>query len=84
MAREALELVRGASSEKLSRAMREVERAIGRAVDGVRPNPDEDCPNISNRTKELLDTLRQPGINQITMDEFRRYMDQLIKIAQMG
>jgi len=84
VAREALELVREATNDKLSRAMREVERAIGRAVEAERPNPNEDCPNVSNRTKELLDTLRQPGINQITMEEFRRYMDQLIKIAQMG
>jgi molecular chaperone DnaK len=83
VAREALALVKDASHEKLARAIREVEQAIGRAVESDSADPNEDCPNISNRTKELLDTLRQPGIAQISNDDFRRYLEQLIKIAQM-
>jgi len=83
VAREALALVTDAENEKLKRAVTEVERAIGRAVESESPEPNEDCPNLSNRVKELLDTLRQPGIAQISNDDFRRYLDQLIKIAQM-
>ncbi len=84
VAAEALALVRDTQSDKLTRAVARVEEAVKRAVDREKGgNPNDDCPNISNRTKELLDTLQQPGIRQITRDEFRRYMEQLIKVARM-
>ncbi|HUT76463.1 MAG TPA: Hsp70 family protein, partial [Polyangia bacterium] len=84
VAREALSLVADSTHDKVARASAEVERAVARAVGHERPVPDEECPNISNRVKELLDALRQPGVDQIGVDEFRRYMDELIRLARMG
>lgn len=84
VAREAMALVTDGGSPRVVRAVSRVEEAVKRAVDKPGPDPNEDCPNISNRTKELLDTLQQPGIRQISGDEFRKSMEQLIKIARMG
>ncbi len=81
--REALDLVQDRENPKVERANKEVESAIRKAVATEYGTPNIDCPNISNRIKELLDTLRQPGINQITSEEFRHYMEQLIRVAQM-
>ena len=83
VAREALALVKEAKGAKIERAVSRVEASLKRAVDHDGGNPNDDCPNISNRTKELLDTLQQPGIKQISSIEFKRYMEQLIKIAKM-
>jgi molecular chaperone DnaK len=84
VAREALSLVSDATCDKVARAVAEVERAVERAADRDGPAPNEECPNISNRVKELLDALRQPGVGQITVEEFRRYMDELIRLARTG
>lgn len=84
VAREALALVTDGGSPKVSRAVERVEEVVKRAVEKDAPDPNEDCPGISNRTKELLDTLQQPGVRQISSEEFKRYMEQLIKIAKMG
>jgi molecular chaperone DnaK len=83
VAREALALCGDCEDERVVQAIEKVEGAISRAVDNHMETPNEDCPAISNRTKELLDTLLQPGVKQITVEEFRRYLEQLIHIAQM-
>ena len=82
-ANEALALVKDPANPRVQKSIGEVESAVRRAVDTGYRNPDIDCPNISNRIKELCDTLRQPGINHITGDEFLRYLDQLTHIAGM-
>lgn len=83
VAREALALCGSCGDVKVNGAMDKVEAALTRASDNRMEKPNEDCPAISNRTKELLDTLLQPGVKQISVDEFRRYMEQLIHIARM-
>ncbi|MBN2344170.1 MAG: Hsp70 family protein [Deltaproteobacteria bacterium] len=83
VAREALALCGSCEDPKVVAAMEKVEAAVARASENRMEKPNEDCPAISNRTKELLDTLLQPGIKQISADEFRRYLEQLIHIAQM-
>ena len=83
VAREALSLCSGSEHERVIQAMEKVEEALTRAADNKMETPNEDCPAISNRTKELLDTLLQPGVKQISVEEFRRYLEQLILIAQM-
>jgi hypothetical protein len=84
VAREAVALAGNATGEKVRRAVERVEAAVKTSVERSGPKPNEDCPDISNRTKELLDALQQPGVRQISGEEFRRYMEQLIKIARMG
>jgi len=84
VAREAVALAGSATGEKVRRAVERVEAAVKTSVERSGPKPNEDCPDISNRTKELLDALQQPGVRQISGEEFRRYMEQLIKIARMG
>jgi molecular chaperone DnaK (HSP70) len=84
VASQALDLVQGSEDPKVVRAAGEVESAIRKAVASDFESPNIDCPNISNRIKELLDALRQPGVNRITLEEFRHYMDQLIQVAKMG
>lgn len=84
VARQALELVGECDNPKVTRAAGEVESAIRKAVASELKSPNIDCPNLSNRIKELLDALRQPGVNRITLEEFRHYMDQLIRVAQMS
>lgn len=83
VAQEALALVSEAEHPKVSSAMGEVRAAVRRPVENEYRFPNDDCPNISNRIKELLDTLRQPEVGQISEEEFRRYLDQLITIARM-
>ena len=83
VARESLNLVQTDEDPKVKRAVDEVESAIRKAVASEYGSPNIDCPSISNRIKELLDTLRQPGINQITLEEFKHYMEQLIQVAKM-
>ncbi len=83
VAREAVNLIQTGDHPKVKRAVEEVEGAIRKAVASDYGSPNIDCPNISNRTKELLDTLRQPDVNQITNEEFRHYVEQLITIAKM-
>ncbi len=83
VAREALDLVKSSENQKVKRSVGEVESAIGKAVAADYGSPNIDCPNISNRIKELLDMLRQPGVNQITNEEFRHYLEQLIRITKM-
>ncbi len=83
VAQEALALVSDESHLRVQRAAREVRKAVDRAVHNGLKFPDDDCPNISNRVKELLDTLRQPGIGQIGEEEFRDYLEQLIRIADV-
>jgi molecular chaperone DnaK len=83
VAREALALVHDIDHPKATRASEEVENAIGKAVASDLMSPNIDCPNISNRVKELLDALRQPEVNQITVEEFHHHMSQLIKVARM-
>jgi len=83
VAREALTLVKDASNPRVARAMERLEAVVENCAARSEKNPNEDSPNISNRTKELLDMLQQPGIAQIKSEEFRRYMEQLIRIAKM-
>jgi hypothetical protein len=84
VAREALALVRDVDHPKVTRASEGVENAVGKAVASDLMSPNIDCPNISNRVKELLDALRQPEVNQITVEEFHHHMNQLIKVARMA
>ena len=84
MARQALDLVQGSEEPKVVRAAGEVESAIRKAVASDFESPNIGCPNLSNRIKELLDALRLPEVNRITLEEFRHYMDQLIQVAKMG
>jgi molecular chaperone DnaK len=83
VAREALELVADPGHPRVKRAVREVRSAVDRAVDDGLRHPNDHCPTLSNRIKELLDTLRQPGIALISEEEFRDYLDQLARIADM-
>ena len=84
VAGQALELVGDCEDPKVKRAKDEVESAVRKAVASDFDSPNIDCPNISNRIKELLDALRQPGVNVISIEEFRHYMDQLIQVAKQG
>jgi molecular chaperone DnaK (HSP70) len=83
VAREALALVKEPAGPKVGKAAEEVESALRRAADSGRGHPNIDCPNLSNRIKELLDALRQPGVGQITHEQFRHYLAQLTHIARM-
>jgi molecular chaperone DnaK (HSP70) len=83
VAREALALVREPMHPKVKMAAEEVEAAVAKAVDSSYKHPNIDCPSISNRVKELLDMLRQPGVEQITAEQFQHYLGQLSHIAQM-
>ncbi len=83
VAREALDLVGEVDHPKVNRAAEEVESAIRKAVASELESPNIDCPNLSNRVKELLDALRQPEVNQITVEEFHHHMNQLIQVAKM-
>jgi molecular chaperone DnaK len=83
VAEEALSLVADAEHPKVKSAMGQVRSAVARPVENGYRFPNDDCPNLSNRIKELLDTLRQPEVAQITEEDFRRYLDQLITIARM-
>lgn len=83
VAQEAMQLVQDASNPKVKRAVREVRTAVDRAVSSKLRDPDDHCPSISNRIKELLDTLRQPAVAQITEEEFREYLEELTRIADM-
>lgn len=82
VATQALELAEKSENEKVRQAADEVERAVQKAVASELESPNIDCPNISNRIKELLDAMRQPGVNLITLEEFRHYMEQLIQVAK--
>jgi molecular chaperone DnaK len=82
VAREALALVREPLHPRVKNAASEVETAVSKAVDSSYKHPNIDCPNIANRIKELLDALRQPGVEQITADQFQHYMGELSRIAQ--
>jgi molecular chaperone DnaK (HSP70) len=84
VANQSLDLVGDCDDPKVKRAVEEVESAVRKAVASDFESPNIDCPNLSNRIKELLDALRQPGINIISIEEFRHYMDQLIQVAKMG
>ncbi len=83
VAQEALALVAGPGNPKVEAAMSGVRNAVSKPVENDYRFPNDDCPNISNRIKELLDTLRQPEVGQISEEEFRRYLDELITIARM-
>jgi len=83
VAREALALIREPVHPKVRSAAEGVEAAVHKAVETSYRHPNIDCPNISNRVKELLDMLRQPGIEQITPEQFQHYLGELNQIAQM-
>jgi molecular chaperone DnaK (HSP70) len=83
VAHEAVELVHDASLPRVKKAVREVRDAVDKAVQSGLKYPDDDCPNISNRIKELLDALRQPGVDQIGEEEFREYLVSLTRISEM-
>jgi len=82
VAAQALALAEENEDEKVRRAADGVESAVRKAVASELDSPNIDCPNISNRIKELLDAMRQPEVNLITLEEFRHYMDQLIQVAK--
>lgn len=82
VAGQALELVGDCADPNVTRAAKEVESAVRKAVASDFESPNIDCPNVSNRIKELLDGLRQPGVNVISLEEFKYYMDQLISVAK--
>lgn len=82
VAGQATALAADSDDPKVQQAADEVESAVRKAVASDLESPNIDCPNISNRIKELLDAMRQPGVNLITLEEFRHYMDQLIQVAK--
>jgi molecular chaperone DnaK (HSP70) len=82
VARQAIDGIADRSDGRIGRAIDELEKAVARAVVPGRADPNVDCPSISNRTKELLDALRQPDVRKLTDEEFRAFMEQLIRIAE--
>lgn len=83
VAQEALYLVKNPNIHDVKNAMKKLDDAIKKATGSNYRNPNDDCPNISNRIKELLNTLCQRDIRQITQEESRAYMSQLTEIANM-
>jgi molecular chaperone DnaK (HSP70) len=83
VARQAIDGIADRESGRIGPAVDALEKAVARAVVPGRGNPNVDCPTISNRTKELLDTLRQPDVKRLSDEEFRGYMEQLIRIAEL-
>ncbi len=84
VAEEALALAHDVEHPKVKAAVESMTRVTEAAVAEDLGNANQHCPNVANRIKELLDILRQPGIDRITSEDFVRYTRQLVEIAKTG
>lgn len=80
-AQEALILAQDQSDPKIIEAVSELKSAIDDAVQNGYKNANEDCPTISNRTKELLNALLIAGY--IPENAYRDYMFQMVGISRI-
>jgi len=83
VAQRVLALVKDKGDPTMRGPVSRLERALASAATNPDVDPNGVCPDISDRTKELVDALRQPGVKQ-QIDEatYRRYLDELSSIAR--
>ena len=82
VAQTAKDLVPGSSRSdtRVMKKLGEIDLLIKGAVEANYRNPNDHCPDISNRIRELLNILF--GLKVIKEKEFRSYLEQISKIAR--